>query len=114
MLSLMTALVAALLLAVPGRAVELQPTTKDLRVKSLIVQYRSGYEPRATVPIPGSSKVSSLYRDKLRLGLALGSNMWRVDFISPVNRATALTVAKQLAEHRLIVFAEIDGRLGIA
>jgi hypothetical protein len=79
-------------------------------VRALVVQYVDGYTPQIRVPIPGSSGVSQGMRRKLRLGPALGLNMWRVDFISPVNASVADKVSRELELHPLIVFAEPDGR----
>jgi hypothetical protein len=40
--------------------------------------------------------------------------MWRVDFVNPVSQATAARVARQLATHPAIAFAEIDRPVSIA
>lgn len=82
------------------------------RVKSLIVQYAPGRVPSDTVPLLGSSKVTGDARQNLRLGSALGNDMWRVDFTTPVTRVVATRVARQLADHRFILFAEIDEQVG--
>lgn len=84
----------------------------DVTVRSLIVQYAPGRVPTDTVPILGSSKVSADLRRSLRLGSALGNNMWRVDFVDPVPRSVATRVARQLEQHRFIVFATIDEPVG--
>ena len=81
-------------------------------VKSLIVQYAPGRVPTDTVPLLGSSKVTGDVRQTLRLGPALGNDMWRVDFTKPVTRTVATRVARQLADHRFILFAEIDEKVG--
>lgn len=82
------------------------------RVSSLIVQYEPGRVPNDSLPLLGSSKVTGSVRQMLRLGPALGNDMWRVDFTKPVTRTVALRVAQQLADHRFIVFAEIDEPVG--
>lgn len=90
------------------------PAVEADRVKALIVQYRPGYRPRSTGPLLGTSAVTGPVRRQLTLGLALGQHMWRVDFATPVSQATAARVARQLATHRAIAFAEIDRPVGVA
>lgn len=85
-----------------------QPSDTTAQVKSLIVQYVPGRVPTDTVPLLGSSKVTGKERQMLRLGPALGNDMWRVDFSTAVSRTVALRVARQLADHRFILIAEID------
>ena len=88
------------------------PHSADAQVASLIVKYEPGRVPTDSVPLLGSSKVTGNVRQMLRLGPALGNDMWRVDFTKPVSRTVALRVAQQLTDHRFIAFAEIDERVG--
>lgn len=76
-------------------------------VRSLIVQYESGYQPKPG-SVLGSSKVTGAQRANLKLGPALGQRMWRVDFKVPVSTTVATRVAHQLATHPAVAFAEID------
>ena len=102
----------ALVLAALATSAFGQPNASAAQVKSLIVQYAPGRVPTDSVPLLGSSKVTGRERQMLRLGPALGNDMWRVDFTTPVSRTVASRVARQLADHRFIVLAEIDEPVG--
>jgi len=106
-----TAVLLAACALSPITAAESAASSTD-RVNSLIVQYEPGRVPNDSLPLWGSSKVTGSVRQMLRLGPALGNDMWRVDFTKPVTRTVALRVAQQLAAHRFIVFAEIDEPVG--
>jgi len=80
------------------------------RIRALIVQYKPGHAPKPGVVL-GASKVTGAQRQNLLLGSALGNRMWRVDFKTPVSEATAQRVAKQLASHPDIAFAELDRKV---
>lgn len=86
-----------------------QGATVARTVRALIVQYRPGVSPRTgDGSVRGASRVTGPLRTALRLGPGLGLNMWRVDFTSPVTLADGRRVARQLAGHPSVVFAEVD------
>ena len=105
-------------LAQPGPAAADHPALgaqAERTVRALIVQYRPGVAPRTADGAPcGASRVTGPLRTSLRLGSGLGLNMWRVDFTTPVTLAEATRVARQLASHPSVVFAEPDSAVGVA
>ncbi|MBU6245833.1 MAG: hypothetical protein KGP12_11525 [Actinomycetales bacterium] len=99
--------------AAPGASatgIHLQRSAETARIRALIVQYEPGHAPKAGVVL-GASKVTGPQRQNLQLGSALGNRMWRVDFKTPVSEATALRVARQLASHPDVAFAELDRKV---
>ena len=80
------------------------------QIRALIVGYERGYAPRPG-RVLGASRVTGAQRNNLVLGSALGGRMWRVDFRTPVDAATAARVARQLATHPAVKFAELDRKV---
>lgn len=80
------------------------------QVQSLILGYKREWTKSGTAVL-GASRVIGSQRTNLRLGSPLGERMWRVDFIKPVSLKTAERVARQLASHPAVVFAEVDERV---
>ena len=79
------------------------------QVSSLIVQYAPGIDAgKVRGPVRGADRVTPSVRASLRVGPALGLNMWRVDFDRPVSMRVALRTCRQLAAHRDILAAEPD------
>lgn len=114
----MTGLSMMMVTAAPAQAaptsspsgISLLRVAEGERIRALIVQYEPGHAPKAGVVL-GSSKVTGAQRQNLQLGSALGNRMWRVDFTSPVSEVTALRVARQLASHPDVAFAELDRKV---
>jgi len=82
---------------------------KDEQIRALIVRYERGYAPKGRVL--GVTRVTGAQRTNLILGSALGGRMWRIDFKTPVDEATAQRVARQLASHPAVEFAELDRKV---
>ncbi len=80
------------------------------QVKALILGYKREWAKSGTAVL-GASRVTGSQRANLRLGSPLGERMWRVDFIKPVSLKTAERVARQLASHPAVIFAEVDERV---
>jgi len=78
-------------------------------IRALIVRYERGSAPRGRVL--GATRVTGSQRTNLVLGSALGDRMWRVDFRTPVDEATAKRVARQLASHPAVDFVELDRKV---
>lgn len=94
--------------AAPQRSPAVQAQQGE-QIRALIVRYERGYAPRGRVL--GITRVTGAQRSNLTLGSALGGRMWRIDFKTPVNEATAQRVARQLASHPAVDFAELDRKV---
>jgi hypothetical protein len=94
--------------AAPQRSPSVQAQQGE-QIRALIVRYERGYAPRGRVL--GITSVTGAQRSNLTLGSALGGRMWRIDFKTPVDEATARRVARQLARHPAVDFAELDRKV---
>jgi hypothetical protein len=96
-------------------SVENLKSPRGENILALILSYYPAVKPpRVGDKAPGRVAVSGTVRTQLRVGAALGGNMWRIDLPTAVPLATAQRIAQQMMKSPKVIFAEPDRAVSIS